>query len=213
MNTIIEFTDVALAFRRNVLFSDVNLRVETGGGYALRGPNGSGKSALLRLMCRMMTPTRGSVHISPDHLAKDATFPAAFGVAIDGPAYIAGLSGFDNLRELAAIRRVINKDQIRATMLEFGLDPESRTRVGRYSLGMKQKLSLSQAVMESPTVLLLDEPFNALDDTSVEILRNRLHEFRAQGGTLVVTSHDPQHLATLVDTTFTIDGGSVRTST
>ncbi|QTX05303.1 ATP-binding cassette domain-containing protein [Agromyces archimandritae] len=209
MSSVIELRDVHLGFRGMSLLTGVNLVIEEGASYALHGPNGSGKSALLRLMCGITRPTSGSVRVAAKYLDADRTYPDRFGVAIDGPAYVGHLSGVQNLRELAGIRKMVGVARIHATMRTFGLDPLLRTRVSRYSLGMKQKLSLCQVFLEEPDVVLLDEPFNALDRESVSLLRNQLEEFRGRGGTLVMTSHERAHLDGLVDVALEIEGGKV----
>lgn len=190
MTTVLEFHDVGMTLRHIPLFEAVSFRIEAGTTTGIRGPNASGKSVLMRLMCRMMVPTTGTVTIADRFLDHGRTFPDAFGIAIDGPAYLGLRSGYENLAELAGIRGRIGHDEIAAVMEEFGLDPESSTPVRRYSMGMKQKLSLCQAVMEDPEVLILDEPFNALDAASVTRLHGTLEELREREKTVILTSHN-----------------------
>lgn len=199
MSPVIRLEGVRKAYRGIALFNEVELAIAPGRTYALRGANGSGKSVLLRLFCRMALPDAGTVTLDPTFLDRRRVFPDRFGVTIDGPAYLAHRSGFDNLLELAAIRRRTTPDAIASLLESFGLDPANPTPVRRYSTGMKQKLALSQAFMEDPEVLLLDEPFNGLDAKSVTELGERLHRFGAGGGTIVLTSHETAHLDALAD--------------
>lgn len=206
---IVELTDVSKSYGSNLLFQGVNLSVEEGKIYGLRGPNGSGKSVLFRLVTGFVLPDAGTITIDPRFCDPRNTFPQEFGIIIDRPGYIAGRTGLDNLLALAQIRGVIGEARVRDAMRGFGLDPSSMTKVGRYSLGMKQKLSLVQATMERQRVLILDEPFNALDRSSSEALRERLVAHREVGGTVVMTSHNEQDLDVLADEIHEIDGGTL----
>lgn len=209
---IIELTDVSKSFGSTPLFQGVDLTIEEGRIYGIRGPNGSGKSVLFRLLTGFLQPDSGTVTIDPRYRDPRHTFPREFGILIDRPGYIAGRTGLDNLLALAEIRGIVGDPEVREAMRGFGLDPESRTRVGRYSLGMKQKLSLTQATMEGQQVLILDEPFNALDRSSSAALRERLAAHRAGGGTVVLTSHNDQDLHVLADEIHDIDGGTLALS-
>lgn len=196
---VIALESVSKAFRGRPLYRDVSFEIEEGSVVAITGPNGSGKSVLFRVMCGFLLPDSGTVSIDPSFLSRGRTFPEGFGVVIDRPGYLAGKTGLNNLRELARIRGVIGDEQIRQTMSLLGLDPDLKQRVRHYSLGMKQKLAIAQALMESPRVLVLDEPFNALDVDSVSNVKRILKKLNAQGVTIVFTSHnesDVEDLAT-----------------
>lgn len=209
MTPVLSFTDVCKSFRGVPLVQGVSCEIEPGAAIALRGPNGSGKSVLLRLMCRMMVPTSGTVTIAERYLGPGRTYPDHFGVTIDGPAYLASLSGVENLSQLARIRDRITLAEIQQIMADLGLDPESRRAVRRYSMGMKQKLSLCQALMEKPEVLLLDEPFNALDEKTVSVVKARLHDLHDQGVTLVLTSHNAEDLDEFATASLVLEGGTL----
>lgn len=192
MSNVIEVREISLRLGAVQLFDNATLTVEQGQTYALTGPNGSGKSVLLKIICGFITPDSGQIWVDPRYLSARRTFPDQFGIAIDGPAYLPGRTGLDNLLELARIRRRIGPREARATMLRIGLDPDVKQKVRNYSLGMKQKLSLSQALMEDPEVLLLDEPFNALDADSVHRVKAVLREEQERGKTIVFTSHSDE---------------------
>mgnify|MGYP001941419679 CR=1 FL=1 len=208
-DAVVTLESVTKRYQRRVLYADASVRIRPGRAHAIVGPNGSGKSVMMRLMCGFLRPDAGTVTIHPHYLDAGRTFPDRFGVVIDKPGMLPHLTGFENLRRLAEIQRRIGPERIRDVMTSFGLDPHARQRVQQYSLGMKQKLNLCQAVMEEPDVLVLDEPFNALDSDSAESLRGRLEQFVAEGGTLVFTSHDSRDVERLADTVIRIDDGTV----
>jgi ABC-2 type transport system ATP-binding protein len=210
---IIEIRDVSLTLRGVRLFEDASATFEQGQTYGLVGPNGSGKSVLLKLICGFMHPDTGQVIIDPAFLSANRTYPDRFGITIDGPAYLPQLSGYENLRELASIRKRISKHEIRAIMQDLDLDPDSGQKVRNYSLGMKQKLSLAQALMEDPEVLLLDEPFNALDAASVVTVKRILRELRDAGKTMIFTSHSSSDITELSDAIVEIKARSLHLRT
>lgn len=199
MTTIIEIREASVRLGAVQIYESASMVLERGGLYALTGPNGSGKSVLLKMICGFVVPDTGSVWVHPDYLSRGRSFPDSFGIAIDGPAYLPGLTGVGNLAELARIRRRIGVPQIRATMLRVSLDPDIRQKVRSYSLGMKQKLSLAHALMEAPDVLLLDEPFNALDRDSTARAKEVLREENARGTTILFTSHSGSDVSDLTN--------------
>ena len=207
---IITLTGVTKGFRGVPLLDGVDLALERGRTYGLVGPNGCGKSVLFKIILGFLRPDAGIVDIDPALLSPGRTFPDRFGAIVDGPAYLAHRTGLQNLTELAAIRKRITVDEVRESMREMGLDPDSRTRVRSYSLGMKQKLSLCQALMERPEVLLLDEPFNALDAESVARLTAELRRQQGIGTTILFTSHEREHIDALSDEVLEISGGRIR---
>lgn len=206
---VVRFEETSKSFKGTTLFRDVSFEIEPGRAYGLTGPNGSGKSVLLQMMCGLIRPDTGRVIIAPQYLSKGRTFPDRFGISINGPAFLATLSAIENLRSLAAIRGTATDTELKETLAEVGLDPDSTQRVRNFSLGMKQKLSLAQALIESPKVLLLDEPFNALDEASVARVGALLRARLAEGVTLVLTSHHPQEISNYCDVRLSIQHQSV----
>lgn len=207
--SIISIRNATKAFKGRAVFSDVSLTVERGRSYGLCGPNGSGKSVLLQMMCGLIVPDTGSVSIDSSLLSADRTFPDRFGISINGPAYLAQYSAIDNLLDLAAIRKRDSRTDCETVLAAVGLDPRSRQHVRTFSLGMKQKLALAQAFIESPEVLLLDEPFNALDESSVQNIATLLRAKSKAGVTIVMTSHHRTEIDSVCDSIITIDGGKV----
>lgn len=198
-------------FRGTWLYRDVNMAIEPGRIYGLAGPNGSGKSVLLRIMCGLADADAGLVSVRDDLKPRGRdSYPVGFGVMIDGPGYLPGLTGLQNLEELARIRKVVATSDIERLLLRLGLPAVGRKRVSTYSAGMKQKLGIAQAVMEKPRVLILDEPFNALDEPSAEVVRSLIMEVAEAGGSVVLTSHVPGELESTADVVFDIVGGTVK---
>lgn len=212
MTSAITVDGVSKSIGGTLLYSDVSFELRRGGLYALRGPNGSGKSVLLRLLCGFLRPDSGSIRIDPSISPEGRTFPDGFGITIDGPAYIAGLSAEQNLLRLAAIRRRIGLEEIRATLASVGLAGTGRAAVRSFSSGMKQKLSLAQALMEDPKVLLLDEPFTALDTESVEMVKDLLRRRAAAGVTVLLAVHGEEDLLAECDAVLTIDDHTLSTT-
>lgn len=209
---VIEADGVTKSFRGRTLYRDVSFEIPEGVITSLAGPNGSGKSVLFRLMCGFAAPDQGTVAIAPKYLSKGRTFPEKFGVIIDRPGYLAGKTGLQNLQHLARIRGVIGDKKIKSTMEQMGLDPALKQKVRHYSMGMKQKLALTQAMMEDPDVLVLDEPFNALDSDSAKSIKQHIRQLNQAGVTVVFTSHNPEDVDELADRRLVIDGDQVRTA-
>ncbi len=209
MTRVLALEGVSKSFRGVPLLTSVDLELLEGECLALSGPNGSGKSVLFRLACRLAVPDAGRVAISPKYLHPKRTFPQSFGVIIDRPGYVASRTGLDNLLELASIRSIVGEQEVREAMGMVGLDPETPQAVGRYSLGMKQKLALAQAFMEGQQVLLLDEPFNALDEKSVVRTRDILRRFLNEGRTIMFASHNADDVAALSTRHVRIQDGRV----
>lgn len=207
---VIQVDGVAKRYRNVELFQDVTFAIEPGRTYGLVGPNGSGKSVLLKLLAGLAQPDHGSITIDPHYLSRDRSYPDRFGVTLNAPAYLGNLTGRRNLLQLAAIRNRITPEQVDATLSAVGLDPALKQRVRNYSLGMKQKLALAQALMEQPKVLLLDEPFNALDKTSNANVRSLLEQQQTAGTTIVFTSHDHRDIDALSHHILEIDNHTVR---
>lgn len=207
--TVIEVDHVSKTYRGTTLYRDVSLQIEQGSFSSIAGANGSGKSVLFRLMCGFTKPDSGIININERYLSKGRTFPEKFGILIDRPGFLNNQTGFENLNKLAKIRGEIGPDVIRKSMLKLGLDPDAKQPVRQYSLGMRQKLALTQAIMESPEVLLLDEPFNALDAASVANVRNLLLDLNKNGVTIVFTSHNQNDIDELSGAKYSISNNTI----
>ena len=190
MSTIIELDRVSKAFSRRRILDAVTLTIEAGHTVGIVGSNGSGKSVLFQIICGFLTPDSGTVRVRGNVLGGSRDFPENMGVLINSPGFISLDTGLQNLRYLAGIRGVIGDQEIRNAMKKVGLDPDDRTRVEHYSLGMKQKLGLAQAIMEGQDILILDEPFNALDYKTYNDVKEIIRTLQAEGKTILMTSHN-----------------------
>lgn len=208
-DTVVELADVTKKLGHHEVLRGASIAVKRATSYAIVGANGSGKSVLLRHLCGLMLPSGGTVSFAPEFMGGGRRFPDRFGVMIDGPAYVAGFSAMKNLTALAAIRKRASKADCAKMLEQLGLDASSRKAARTFSLGMKQKLGLAQAMIEQPEVLILDEPFNALDAESVQMLTALLDEFRAGGGTVVFTSHRGEDIDAIADEVHELDGGAL----
>lgn len=196
--------------KNDIILNDINYIFESGRIYGLRGKNGSGKTMLIRGLCGLIHPTSGQVIIDGQILGQDISFPPSVGILIEEPGFIPGYSGFENLSALSQIRKQAGADEITALMQEFGLDAGDKKKYKKYSLGMKQKLGLCAAFMEQPDLILLDEPTNALDEGSVEILRQVLLRHKERGALIIIASHDREELDLLADEIVEIASGRIK---
>jgi ABC-2 type transport system ATP-binding protein len=203
--SLIEIKGVSKSFKKVQIFENLNMSFEKGGMYGIVGPNGCGKSVLFKLICGFFLPDSGTIEIEGKMLNKNNRFPTNFGIIIDRPGYIDDKTGFENLKYLAMIQNKIRDEQIIKTMEKLGLDPKSKTKVKSYSLGMKQKLALCQAIMEEQEVLILDEPFNALDESSVETVRGIILNLHKEGKTIILTSHNQEDIDLLCKTVYRVN--------
>jgi ABC-2 type transport system ATP-binding protein len=206
---IIRLSSVSKSFHGRPIYSSASATFESGSITGVVGPNGSGKSLLFRMMCGFVTPDEGEIWVDPRYLPPKRDYPDRFGIIIDRPGFVQHLSGLANMELLANIRRRIGREEIIRFMADFGLDPTLKQKVRHYSLGMRQKLALVQAFMESPDVVILDEPFNALDADSVAHVREQIAQFHQRGGTVIFTSHNAVDIDTLADSVVEVRDGEL----
>ena len=206
---VIEVNDVTKQFAGETILENVQLKVAQGKSVGIVGGNGSGKSLLFKLICGFEKPSKGQVKIRGRVLGEELDFPENVGVIINEPGYIELFSGFKNLQFLAAINNKISKKEIKAAMELVGLNPSNKTKVKDYSLGMKQKLGIAQAIMENQDILILDEPFNALDYKIYNDVKDIIQQLKAQGKTILLTSHHFADIDELCDDVFVIEEGNL----
>lgn len=209
MSAIIELEHINKSFSRHAVLNDISLSVEESSTVGIVGSNGSGKSVLFQIICGFYPTDSGTVRVRGEILGKGRDFPENIGVLINSPGFISLDTGLHNLQYLAGIRGVIDDRGIRAAMRKVGLDPEDRTRVEHYSLGMKQKLGLAQAIMEGQDIIILDEPFNALDYKTYNEVKEIIRILQAEGKTILMTSHNYEDLETLCHNIYVIDDGKI----
>lgn len=207
MENCIEVQNVVKRFRDQVVLKNVSISFEKGKIHGIVGRNGSGKTVLFKCICGLMHPEEGVILVNGKRVGRDVDMPEDIGAIIEAPGFLPNYSGYKNLRFLANIRRKIGKEEIVNVLKTVGLDPESRKHVGKYSLGMRQRLGIAQAIMEDPEILILDEPMNGLDNAGVQDIRALLLELKAQGKTILLASHNHEDIAALCDTVHEMDGG------
>ncbi|MCD7982111.1 MAG: ABC transporter ATP-binding protein [Clostridiales bacterium] len=191
--------DVSLRIKKVQILEHINMELEDGQIHGLVGRNGCGKTMLMKCICGFVRPTTGRIQVNGKCVGEETDFPEHLGVIIETPGFIPYLSGYENLRILAGCRKIIGPEEIRAAMEQVELDPDSRLHVKKYSMGMRQRLGIAQAIMEHPRLLVLDEPFNGLDEDAVRMVRNLLDEKRKQGVTIVLSSHNAEDIRLLCD--------------
>ncbi len=204
---MITISELNLILQKNHILTDINVEFDKGRIHGLIGRNGSGKTMLMKCICGFVKPTGGTISVGGKRIGKDVDFPENVGIIIETPGFIPYYSGLKNLKLLADLRGKISKDDIRKTMEQVGLDPNLKRHVGKYSLGMRQRLGLAQAIMENPELLILDEPMNGLDKDGVKDMRQYLLDLKAQGKTILIASHSAEDIDVLCDTVCEMDKG------
>lgn len=207
MDVAISVQNVVKKFGSDTILKDVSHDFEEGKIHGIVGNNGSGKTVLMKCICGFLTPTSGRVMIHYKQVGKDMDFPEDMGIIIETPGFLTGLTGRRNLQILASIRKRITNQQIDETIRRVGLDPNLKKPVNKYSLGMRQRLGIAQAIMENPAQLILDEPFNGLDKRGVEHMRELIKGLRAHGKTIILASHNQADIDELCDTVCEMDAG------
>ena len=198
------------AFGDQDVLKTVYAKFEMGKIYGIVGRNGSGKTVLLKCICGLLYPSTGTVTVDGKVVGKEVDYPENIGFIIESPGFLPRYSGLKNLKYLASIRGKIREDEIRNDMELVGLNPDDKKHVGDYSLGMKQRLGIAQALMENPDILILDEPMNALDNNGVEEMRTVLLKMKEQGKLIIIASHVRDDIDILCDEVYGIDAGIVK---
>lgn len=207
MGIMIEVQNVTKQFKGVTVLNQINVSFEAGKIHGLVGRNGSGKTVLIKTICGLIHPDKGKVIVGGAAIGKDVDFPQSLGAIIEAPGFLPSMSAYGNLAYLASLRNQIDKETIRNAISFVGLNPDEKKPVGKYSLGMKQRLGLAQAIMEDPDVLLLDEPMNGLDNSGVKEMRNYLLQLKERGKTILLVSHSLEDINTLCDTVHEMDHG------
>jgi len=211
LSIAISVQNVSKRFGAEIVLHDVSYDFEEGFIHGIVGNNGSGKTVLMKCICGFLLPTSGKIFVSGKQVGKDMDFPDDIGIIIETPGFLPNLSGMKNLSILASLKHKIMQSEVSSAIRRVGLDPKIKKPVGKYSLGMRQRLGIAQAIMENPSVLILDEPFNGLDKTGAAQMRELIKELRAQGKTILVASHNQTDIDELCDTVCEIDAGVLTT--
>lgn len=210
MDEIIKIKNVSKRFNSVCVLENINLSIEKGKTIGFIGENGSGKSVIFKLICGLLKPDCGEIYIRGDKLGEKFDFPDDVGIVINKPGYMDLYTGFQNLKFLAGIKNEIDDDKIKSTMELVGLDINNKTKVKNYSLGMKQKLGIAQAIMEDQDIIILDEPFNALDFKTSNDIRKLIKSLKNKGNTILLTSHNHNDIEELCDEIYIIMNNEVK---
>lgn len=204
---IITVTNVSKRFKEETVLNNVTIAFEKGKIHGIIGRNGSGKTMLFKCICGFISPSEGEIVVNGKKIGKDIDIPDNVGIIIETPGFLPNYSGYENLRLLASINRKIKREDIRITIKKVGLDPDSKKHVGKYSLGMRQRLGIAQAIMEEPDILIFDEPMNGLDHSGVKEIRDILKGLKKEGKTILLASHNSEDIKELCDTVCEMDAG------
>lgn len=206
MNEIITLKNIELKLKKTCVFQNLNFSCKQGEIIGITGANGSGKSVLFKLIAGLYSPSYGEVLINGENIVPERKIPANLGALIEEPGFINYYSGFKNLQYLASIRGVVGNQEINDTLKIVGLYEQKDQKVKTYSLGMRKKLGIDQAIMENPSILLLDEPMNALDKSSVENMRTLFRKLSSEKGTtILIASHSEEDIRILCDKVYAIE--------
>lgn len=205
----IQLRNVSKKIKGTTILEDISLLFRSGQIYGLRGRNGCGKTMLMRTICGLMIPTGGEVVINGKVLHKDIAFPESIGALIENPSFLPHCTGYKNLKILGELGGNVSDEDIVFALERVGLDVEDKRTYRKYSLGMKQKLGIANAIMGEPDIIILDEPINALDEESVEKVKNCLIELRDRGKLIIIACHDKEELEYLSDVIFVLKDGRV----
>lgn len=207
---VTEVKNVTKKWGNNTVLNSVNLTAERSEIIGIIGHNGSGKTVLMKCICGFITPDSGEITVSGKRVGRDIDIPKNIGLIIETPGFLPNFSGFSNLWQLAKIRGKICKNDVREVMEKVGLNPNDKKHVGKYSLGMRQRLGIAQAIMENPDILILDEPMNGLDKNGVNDMRELLLRLKSDGKTMIVASHNSADIDILCDRVFEIEKGNLK---
>lgn len=204
---IISIENVSLSIGTAQILRDISVSFEEGQIHGIIGRNGSGKTMLMKCICGFIRPTAGRIIVAGNQVGRDVDFPPDLGLLIETPGFVPYYSGLKNLELLAAINRRASRERVNTCMEQLGLGNAKDKRVSKYSMGMRQRLGIAQAVMENPRLLILDEPLNGLDEQGVEDIRALLLELKRQGKTILLSSHNGEDIDLLCDSVCKMAGG------
>ena len=206
---IIEIKNLTKRFKEETVLNNITVSFERGKIHGIVGRNGSGKTMMFKCICGFIHPSKGEIYVNGKRIGVETDTPDDVGIIIESPGFLPAYDGFHNLSFLAAIRGKINDEQVREAIRTVGLDPDSKKHVGKYSMGMRQRLGIAQAIMEDPGLLILDEPFNGLNLSGVKEMRKLFLSLKEKGKTILLASHYKEDVEFLCDTIIKMDKGSI----
>ena len=207
MKNEVRLKELSKSFKKEQVLKGITHNFEKGKIHGIMGFNGSGKTVMFKCICGFLKPEGGSVCVGGKRIGRDVDFPESVGMIIENPGFLPGLSGFANLKKLASLKHLISDEEVREAIRKVGLDPMSKKKVGQYSLGMRERLGIAQAIMEDPELLILDEPFNGLDKRGAEEVCVLLKDLRDRGKTILIAAHNMLEIEWLCDTICEMDAG------
>lgn len=207
MDYAVQIKKVTKRFKDTTALKQITVSFEKGRIYGIIGRNGSGKTVLFKCICGLMEVTDGKIVVLGQQIGDGLRVPKGVGAIIETPGFLPNISGYRNLYYLASLSGKPDKEKIQEAIRLVGLDPNSRKTVGHYSLGMRQRLGLAQAIMDDPELLILDEPMNGLDNEGTKQMRKFLMDLRSQGKTIILASHSQEDIATMCDSVYQMDAG------
>ncbi len=209
----IEVKHLSKEFKKILILDNISVTFEKGKIYGLIGKNGSGKSVFLKILCALYEPTNGEVLYDETNIFKEEMIPSNTRALIESPNFIEELTGYENLEMLANIQNKIGRHEIEEALRKVNLYEEKDKKYSKYSLGMKQKLGIAQVLMEDPEVMILDEPFNGIEEETAVKLRGILKEEREKGKIIILASHIKEDIENLADVIYKFDGGKIKIET
>ncbi len=204
---IIEVKNISKKFQDHTVLKDVSVNFQSGKIYGIIGRNGSGKTVLFKSICGFFSVTSGEIVVNNKIVGKEIDIPSDLGIIIEEPGFLPNYSGYKNLKFLSNIHRKIDDKGIYSVLKRVGLEKDAHKKVGKYSMGMRQRLGIAQSIMENQSILILDEPMNGLDKSGVEDVRTLLKELREEGKTIIIASHNSEDIRILCDEVYEMDGG------
>lgn len=203
----LEVKNICKSIKDKLILEGIDLTLEGGRVYGFVGRNGSGKTMLFRAISGLMNVDAGEIVWNGEKLHEDITIIPNLGIVLENAGLYPEFSGFKNLEMLAKLKNIADKDMIKQAIERVGLDPKDKRPIRKYSLGMKQRIVLAQAIMERPEVLMLDEPTNALDEEGIERIRRIVKEEKERGALVLLASHNKEDISILADEVFYMKDG------
>lgn len=208
MGAIVKLDSVSKSFKMDSVLTDVSVEFEQGKIYGIVGKNGAGKTVLFKVIAGFLRPTSGHVYVKDKEIGVNSDFAEDIGLIIETPGFLSQYSAYKNLEYLASIRNKITEKEIREAIRLVGLDDKSKKKVGKFSLGMRQRLGIAQAIMENPELIILDEPMNGLDKNGIAIVKDLLRKLKEEGKTIIMASHYAEDME-ICDEVFEMEDGKL----
>lgn len=206
---MIKLENVSKKIRDRIVLNNISFSFEDGKIYGLKGINGSGKTMLMRMIAGLIYPTEGRILVEGKELTKDISFPEKLGLLLENPAFLDRYTGLENLKILAELSGDVKIEKLRETLIKVGLDPDDKRKYRKYSLGMKQRLGIAAAIMDEPSILMLDEPINALDADGVELFTGIIEEEKKRGTLIILSCHEEARLREYSDVIVFMEEGKI----